>query len=228
MAKSSPRDGPGEVLGCAVCGQRLPGPGRCPNRWCGWGDRGFSVVFATGALEGALRLALHRYKQCGERWWSDVFAASLARHLDEHPSWFEEFDLLTGVPAYRGPGARRPWDPVEEVVRRLEPLLGPGWETVHGAVVKTAETPAMRGLGWSARRGVATGPLRRSLRVPEPALVDGARVLLVDDVMTEGSTLREVALALVGAGAVEVAGLVVARPSWEGRPSHRDHPAPVG
>ncbi|MBI4306042.1 MAG: ComF family protein [Chloroflexi bacterium] len=41
--------------------------------------------------------------------------------------------------------------------------------------------------------------------------VTGLRVLLVDDVATTGSTLRECAAALVAAGASEVSALVLAR-----------------
>jgi predicted amidophosphoribosyltransferase len=47
--------------------------------------------------------------------------------------------------------------------------------------------------------------------------VAGARILVLDDVLTEGSTLREVARALRHAGAREVAGLVLARPAWRDR-----------
>jgi predicted amidophosphoribosyltransferase len=146
----------------------------------------------------------------------------LARYLLTNAPWFEEFDLITGVPSYRGPGARRSWDPVGDVVDRLVPLLGSGWEIVPGAVVKVHETPAMQGRGAAERQVIAAGPVRRALAVPAPERVAGARILAVDDVLTGGSTLREVAMALRGAGAREVAGLVIARSRW---PAER---GPVG
>ncbi|MGH9115778.1 MAG: phosphoribosyltransferase family protein, partial [Acidimicrobiales bacterium] len=86
-----------------------------------------------------------------------------------------------------------------------------------------AETPAMRGRRWSERQAIAAGPLRRALSVPSPVLVDGARILVLDDVLTEGGTLREAARALRRAGAREVAGLVLVRPAW-----HEHPPAPSG
>ena len=46
--------------------------------------------------------------------------------------------------------------------------------------------------------------------------------MVIDDVFTEGSTLREVARALMLAGAEEVAGLTLARQPWR-----RDAPPPV-
>jgi predicted amidophosphoribosyltransferase len=72
----------------------------------------------------------------------------------------------------------------------------------------------MQGRPSEARRAIASGKLRQALYVPSPGFVAGARILVIDDVLTEGSTLREVARVLRRAGALEVAGLVLARPPW--------------
>ena len=75
------------------------------------------------------------------------------------------------------------------------------------------------GLGLEAQRqAIACGPLRRALCVAAPGAVAGARVLVLDDVLTDGSTLREVGRVLRRAGAREVAGLILARPAWRERP----------
>lgn len=206
---------------CPVCGQAVPGaPGGgvvargCPNRWCGRADRGFSVVWAVAAHSGTLRGAIVRYKYRGQRALAPAFARTVATYLSAHPTWFEEFDVITAVPGYRGPGARRAWDPVGTVLAELAPLVAGRWAVEPGLVTKTAETPGMAGLGWTARQAVARGPLRRALAVPPSAGVDGSSVLVFDDVMTEGGTLHEVASALRRAGASDVAGLVLARPQW--------------
>ena len=209
---------------CPICGQGLPGGGgvgagegelgRCPNRWCRRPDRGWTVAFAAGVHGGDLRRAIARYKYRGERQLGGALADVVARFVNEHAVWFEEFDVLTAVPAYLGPGARRTWDPVGGVLRRLADRLEPGWAVEPGLVVKTAETPGMTGRSWAERQCIARGPLRRSLSVPDPPAVAGAQVLVLDDVLTEGSTLREVALALRRAGASDVAGLVIGRPAW--------------
>jgi predicted amidophosphoribosyltransferase len=172
------------------------------------------VVFAVGVHDGALRHGVVRYKYRGELWWSEVFARLFANHLESHSTWFEEFDLLVPMPSYMGPSARRTWDPIGEIAARLRPLVEPLWEVAPGVITKKCETPRMQGQPWTDRQVIASGPLRRSLAVPVPALVAGARILVLDDVLTEGSTLREVARALRQAGAREVAGLVLARPAW--------------
>jgi predicted amidophosphoribosyltransferase len=176
------------------------------------------VVFGVGVHTAGLQRAIVRYKYGGERWWAGVFGRVLAGYLDRWAPWFDDFDLLVAMPSYHGPGARRTWDPVGEVVAATSSLQGPLWPVAWGAVVKRAETRPMSGASRPVRQRRAASELRRALVVPRPAEVAGARVLVVDDVLAEGSTLREVALALRGAGAREVAGLVLARPEWYGRP----------
>lgn len=198
---------------CAVCGQVLDA-GRCPNRWCRRPDRIFSVVFSVGLHQGALRRAISRYKYRGERGLAEVFAAMLADFVTGNATWFEEFDLITAVPSYRGAGAHRGWDAVGTVVEHLAGRLGSTWSVRPGLLTKRSETPAMTGLPWPERQRVATGPLRTALAVTDPAAVAGRQILVVDDVLTEGGTMREVARVLRGVGAADVAGLVLARPAW--------------
>lgn len=202
-------------FGCPACGQPLPAPGPCPNRWCARPDRGWSVVFSASLHQGHLRYALARYKYRDERWWGPVFGAVLADYLESHQTWFEDFDLVAGVPSYTGPGARRAWDPVGEIMAALRSRLGRYWDVAPAAVTKRFETPGLQGRSWPDRQRLASGPIRSSLEVPEPTVVAGARVLVVDDVFTEGSTLREVARVLTAAGALEVGGLVLGRLGWD-------------
>lgn len=203
-----------------MCGQALRPGARCPNYWCQRRDRGFSVAFSIGAYDGALRHALTRYKYQEERWLGPTFARMLASYMTSNLRWFEEFDLIAPVPAFAGRGARRDWDPVGAVAEQMAVLLGPAWDVAPGLLAKARETPALTGLPWARRQAVAVGPLRHALRVVDRRRVVGARVLVVDDVFTEGATLREVARVLCAAGATDVAGLAIARRNWsEGPPA---------
>lgn len=56
--------------------------------------------------------------------------------------------------------------------------------------------------------------LFRFLLVPDPARVEGRRVVVYDHVMTTGETLNAIARALRQAGALEVSGIVLARQPW--------------
>jgi predicted amidophosphoribosyltransferase len=179
------------------------------------------VVWAVGVHAGPLRAAIVSYKYRHQTGWAEVFGRLLLGYLDEHMPSFDDYDVVVPMPAYIGPGARRRWDPVARFVAVAEQLSAGRWPVERDLVEKTVETPPMAGAGLGRRRARAEGSLRRSLRIPDPARVEGARVLVVDDVFTEGSTLREVARAMVGAGAAEVAGLALARQPWMGRRSGR-------
>ena len=82
-------------------------------------------------------------------------------------------------------------------------------------IAKTAATEPMVGHTWRERKTIAEGQLRAALHVTRPDLVAGGRILIVDDVFTEGFTIREIARALVRAGAVEVSEIVLAREPWK-------------
>jgi predicted amidophosphoribosyltransferase len=150
----------------------------------------------------------------------------LAGELLRHATWFEEFEVIVGMPTFCGVGARRSWDHIRVILDELDRLTGGGWELRPDAVRKTAETPRLSGRSRWERERIAQGALRSSLLLSAPVEVRGARILVVDDVFTEGSSLQEVARLLRHGGAEEVAGLVLGRPEWEGgngvRPPARD------
>lgn len=209
---------------CGACGRPGPPHRPCANPLCTRADRGWSAVFAVGVHEAALRRSIAGYKYRGERWWAGVFARLLAGYVMAHPLWFEEYDAVVPMPAYRGRGARRAWDPVGRMFADLVAIIGSQWDCDDGLIAKVAETPPMSGRTRWERVALAETALRPALVVPDRRRVAGRRILVVDDVLTEGSSLREVAMALRTAGAEEVAGLVLARRGRDGpTPPGRDH-----
>lgn len=101
-------------------------------------------------------------------------------------------ELLVPVPGSRAAAARRGFGPVALMVRRA------GLELTH-ALRPVSAGPEQKGLRLEQRLATDAGRWRASSRV------SGHRVLLVDDVVTSGGTLRAATRALRAAGA-EVAG----------------------
>jgi ComF family protein len=79
------------------------------------------------------------------------------------------------------------------------------------AVVRTRHTPPQVGLKPKERRDNVKG----AFSVPDPALVKGKHVLLVDDLYTTGATVKECAKVLRKAGASRVEVLTVARVRYD-------------
>jgi predicted amidophosphoribosyltransferase len=197
---------------CPVCDLQLPPGRRCPNYWCGRDDRGFDVVWAVGQHRGELRRGIAGLKYRGEQRWVAPLGRLLARFLLDNGPCFDEVDLIVAIPG--NVGRTRPVDHTRQILAAADSLIGGLWATDLPApvITKRAETrPMMSAPSAAVRRIRAAGELRAVLLVTEPEAVRGRRILAVDDVFTDGSTMREVALALRAVGALAVSGLVLAR-----------------
>jgi predicted amidophosphoribosyltransferase len=195
---------------CPVCGQACAADGACPNSVCRLPDRWFSRVHTVSERSEEVWAALRRYKYDEERGWARILGRLLGSYLDERRGDLDGYDLVTTCALYTGPEAPRLWDYLRPVLDVAQ-AVSPGWPVAHGLIEKSGPTPRFMGLGAEERRLAAEGPLRAALSVPEPGRVAGRRVLVFDDVYSEGYSLREMARVLVQAGAAEVAGLVLTR-----------------
>ena len=195
--------------GCPVCQEPLGDEGVCANTVCTLPDRGFTRVYTVSGRPEELWRVLYRYKYDEEREWAAVLARVLAGFLEAQRAELARFSVITTGALYIGPRAARLWDYLRPV---LEPAAeGSGLQVAHDVLVKSGPTPRFMGLGVEERRAIAEGSLRDALSVPDPARVAGQRGLVFDDVYSEGFSLREMARALLAAGAVEVAGVVLTR-----------------
>ena len=214
---------------CALCEQVLTGPGALRAGFCtgcldamplARGPRqlarsvttvetGFPVLSA-GEYGGPLREAIHVFK-FGRR---DDLARPLAGMMA---------DLVAGLERRRGGVWRRPaiivpvpLHPARERWRGFNQsrLLAARLSTRLGiplapprALRRRWRTPSQTGRGVRRRQENMSGAFRAGWRRG----LAGRRILLVDDVMTTGATLRACAAALDDAGAGKVTGLVLAR-----------------
>jgi predicted amidophosphoribosyltransferase len=168
----------------------------------------------TGPLKGAI----DRYKVEGKYGWAGIFGRVLVGYLNANRDVFDRYDLIISSPTYVGAGGRA-FDHTGLVIERAAFEDDEGtWPFEIGILRKTAATTPFRGKTWQRRREIAELELRPALTVPDPDLVRGRRILVYDDVYTEGLTLREVARSLRKAGGREVSEIVLARQPYGGGP----------
>jgi ComF family protein len=159
-------------------------------------------VTAAGTYGGALREAIHRFKYGGER--------ALANELGALVASCVASDLAAGVAL----------DVVVPAVLHRERARSRGYDQAHLLAAVVAERTALP-LRIPLRRIRAAAPqvaLDRAARaenlrgayVAEAGALRGARVALVDDVVTTGATLAAATGALRAAGARAVRAYVVA------------------
>lgn len=164
---------------------------------------------------GPLRRAIDRYKVEEKRGWAAIFGRVLVGYLNAHAATFRGYDLIVPSPTFVGDGGRT-FDHTGLVLKRAAREDDGRWPFEAGVVEKTKATTPFRGRTWKQRYAIATQELRPALAVPDPRLVSGKRILVYDDVYTEGLTLREVARSLREAGAIEVSEIVLARQRYGG------------
>jgi ComF family protein len=176
----------------------LDSEGRCAL--CRSGLRGFDAAYSYGAYEGPLREMIHLLKYRRMR----ALAGPLGEFLRNALARDEVFDAIVPVPLHW----RRQWDrgfnQSELLAQSLAEVTG---LRVINALRRVKSTAAQAGLSNSGRRR----NVAQAFRCRRPQAVAGKRILLIDDVMTTGSTAAACALALKRAGAKRVALLTVAR-----------------
>ena len=142
--------------------------------------------------------------------------ASQASQTDQaaEPGPGADYDVVTWVPTTVGRRAQRGFDQAELLARSTARGLG----VRSRRLLLRAPGPGQTSLPGQERR---SGPVLRARRVPV-----GARILLVDDVVTTGTSLATASDALLAAGARSVRSVVVAAtpaPGWRPDGGGRAH-----
>jgi predicted amidophosphoribosyltransferase len=213
-------DAPGELL-CPECRSKLawieqrhacPVCG-APYGWlvCTECDRSWPTEACASAFvyEGAAGRLVTVYKDEYERRLAPVVAAAMATAVDEAASWAPrgfrlwDVDAVCFVPATAAAFARRGFDHMEAVARAFAAELSLPVADVlvrREALDQRALGRAERARNVSGTFGVAENPY-------------GANLLLLDDVITTGASIKEAAAALKSHGAARVYAASLAR-TW--------------
>ncbi len=162
------------------------------------------AVRAAFVFEGPVREQVHRYKYGGEfaraSFLGDLMFERIIDHeFIDHSQW----DIVAHVPLHRRRRRARGFDQAEMLARRLAERLN---LPVTTNVTRVRDTPTQVGLGELERRV----NMLDAFRWDGPNLA-GGKVLLVDDVVTTGSTMLAATLPMVVAGAARVDGFALAR-----------------
>lgn len=213
---------PGELL-CDECRRTLPWIDQalacpCCGAPFGWltctqceRDWGLAACVCACSFEGAAARLVTCLKDAHELRLAPLVASAMAGALEEAASCAgpageprarpADIDALCFVPATAQAYARRGFDHMELVSRSLAADLG----LPLADVLARSSARDQRALGRDARAANLAG----SVEVLDD--VRGMRLLLADDVVTSGATIREASSALLSRGAASVTGVALAR-----------------
>jgi competence protein ComFC len=195
---------------CRSCGKPLAEPG-APCGWClGDGVPHYEWVLRLGVFGDPLKHLVHQLKY-HRRWpLAEVLADRL---LEQEPvkGLMNETDVLVPVPLHRLRQIGRGYNQAEIVARRLASRCR---KKLARPVVRLRNTESQTNMPSAAKR---EENMRDAFALLDGRAVRGKRVVVVDDVMTTGATLRAVAQALRPALPASLCAVVLAVADPKGR-----------
>ena len=190
---------------CAHCGDPIDGQAgkSFTCSLCVKSAPAFDLARSAARFRGPLRPLLHQFKYAEATHLSGDLTRLLAACVETHYDPVQ-VDMIAFVPLFH----RRERERSYNQARLLAERLG-----------RRYDRPVLRGLTRVRDTGTQTRlhmaerveNVKGAFVVTEPRWVEGKTFLLIDDVMTTGATLREVAASLKAAGAWRVLVATVAR-----------------
>lgn len=198
---------------CGHCSEQLkdlPGP-RCFS--CGFTndtvldvcqqclseDRLWDRGFTASRFKGIVRKMIHMFKYSGETPVAEVLASMMSKELIGI-----DVDCVTAVPSHWFKKMYRGYNQAEILAETVSRRI----DSPYIELLKRVRwTKPQAGLGKSAR----SNNIKQVFSVQKKEFIEGRTILLVDDVLTTGSTLNACTKELKAAGAAKVFVVTAAR-----------------
>jgi ComF family protein len=161
-----------------------------------------TCIDALGTFEGVFQQAVHALKYEGFTALGEPLGKLMAAHI-QAATWPES--LLIAVPLHPARLATRGYNQAALLTHAMAAALH--WPEASDLLIRSRETTSQVGLNYQQRQENVAD----AFSVSPSGLIQGANIVLVDDVYTTGATIRECATALLDAGAHQIRAMVVGR-----------------
>ncbi len=197
------------TLVCPVCGRRL-GENRAV---CDHGERDRSAFpYLLGAAgwydDPIIRASIHAYKYGGVHAAARPLANLLTDYTNDlhpRPAVFLNDPLVIPVPIHAKKERKRGFDQSKLVATEYAALTGLRYADALKKI--NYNDPQAKTKTHEAR----FANIANAFIVPDPSLIAGRNIILIDDVFTSGATMSEAAQTLKAAGAKKILALVIAK-----------------
>ena len=189
----------GESSVCSACLRDLP---RTEGAQVSIHGEFFSECVSPFYYRGYVRDSLLRFKFRGMTNYAGEYGRQLADCIRQNLSG--RYDLITWAPL----GAKRRAERTYDQAALLAMATALELDDVAAETLEKTDIPAQSGISSAEMR---KANVSGAYSVPDPELVADKRILLIDDIVTTGSTLSECARVLLLAGAREVMCATMAR-----------------
>ena len=185
---------------CTRCGKPFPHDfatdhfcGECVTR-----KRFFSKARAVGVYNGIFRKALHRFKYQWRHCLATPLGTLMAKHMETFFSDGTTYHVIVPVPLHPRRLRQRGYNQCDYIAEGLSGTLGIPWDNglLSRVSSSSSQTAKSRPERWES--------LDKAFQVRDPWMIDGKHILLIDDVVTTGSTLEACADEILGSGSTRV------------------------
>ena len=163
----------------------------------------FDDIICICEYSGMIKEALIKYKFSNRPSFGRTFAQLIYERIKEKTDW-EKVDIIVSVPLHRKKEQMRGYNQSYLISKQLGKLLG--IEVNKNLLIRTRNTDSQSLLNRVERlRNV-----KDAFSVPDENSVKDKSILVVDDILTTGTTLNECCKVLKNAGARKITAAVVA------------------
>ena len=163
----------------------------------------FNICRSIARYEGTLRELLHRFKYKRKLGIGNIFIKLMT---DNFPKDLKGFDLMIPVPLHIHKLREREYNQSAVIVNGLSRKLN--CEKDLFSLVKSTKTEPQVNFKNSKER---KKNVSKSFSVTDVKKIEKRSILLIDDVYTSGSTIKECSKVLLKAGAIKVQALTLLR-----------------
>ena len=169
----------------------------------------FYYVYSAGEYKGKLKENIHQFKFHRQKDLGRVLGERIYENLPENFD-FSDYDCLLPIPSKPSSLAQCGYDHVHLIGERLSKLCG---LPLARDILEVLDYPSQTGRNRKERLANAKG----KILLIDPSRVIGKNFLVLDDVLTTGTTMDEVIRTLSAAAPGKLDALVLARttPPWE-------------
>ncbi|MBP5311619.1 MAG: ComF family protein [Clostridia bacterium] len=162
----------------------------------------YGSLYFYARYSGPVKELIGRYKFRGEMWLGRRIGSILFEFFREE---LRDYDCIVYVPVSRTSFRKRGFDQCHEIAYEVSKRTGIG---IMEIIESNSRSPKQSRLKRDLRRDNVSGRfrLKEGLSARDRERLRGSRILLIDDILTTGSTLRECASILVdtcGSSAVD-------------------------
>ncbi len=168
------------------------------------GLHGLGPVFSLFRYEGVVRKSLHHYKFANRSSFYRTYASMMSQLLSEAFNRRYPFDIIIPVPLHKNRELSRGYNQAYLIAKELGHLLH--MKVNKNILVRHIDTKSQSRLNRYER----ANNIENAFAVINPYVVKERHILLVDDIITTGSTLEECARVLNEAGTADICAIGVA------------------